>query len=213
MTTKVPVRIAAVVLAAGQSTRMEGGNKLLLDLGGMTLIERTVGASLASSAHPVLVVVGHEQDRVRAALRHLDATIVQNPNHATGLASSIRAGITALPQGLDGALIMLGDMPHIRPDHIDRLITSFAGGGDPLALVPTFKGRRGNPVLWAAAAFPMLAALKGDIGGRALLTRHGDRVRDVTMADDGILIDLDSRDDVTVYQLPFGPANNRHRVD
>src|SRR5262245_46502411 len=102
-----PTHIAALVLAAGRSTRMGAANKLLADVGGKPMVRHAVEAALASQAHPVLVVTGHQADEVCAALAGLDVAVATNPNFATGLSSSLRVGIRALPKGVAGALVLL----------------------------------------------------------------------------------------------------------
>lgn len=185
-------RIAAVVLAAGRSTRMAGVNKLLTTVDGRPLVTLAVDAALASRARPVVVVVGHEAAGVRAALADRPVTVVDNLESAGGISTSIRAGLAALPAGVDGALIMLADMPRVGDRHLDRLIAAFAPEDGRTVCVPTRNGVRGNPVLWGRAFFPMLAALTGDVGGRDLLRGLGDGVCEVAMADDGVLVDVDT---------------------
>src|SRR5262245_42962045 len=143
-----PARIAAIVLAAGRSTRMGAANKLLADVAGKPMVRHAAEAALASAARPVLVVTGHEAADVRAALSGLDIAPTHNPDYATGLSSSLKAGLRALPQDCDGALVLLGDMPQITGAHLDRLIAAFAAGKGIVIVVPTHDGHRGNPLLW-----------------------------------------------------------------
>lgn len=185
-------RVAAVILAAGRSTRMAGVNKLLTSIDGRPLVTLAADAALASRASPVLVVVGHEAAAVSRALADRPVTVVGNADYAEGLSTSIRAGVAALAPGVDGALIMLADMPRVGARHLDRLIAAFAPGDGRTVCVPTWNGVRGNPVLWGRAFFPDLAALSGDTGGRALLRGLGDGVCEVAMADDGVLVDVDT---------------------
>ncbi|HEY0836513.1 MAG TPA: molybdopterin-binding/glycosyltransferase family 2 protein, partial [Azospirillum sp.] len=118
-------RIAALVLAAGRSTRMGGPNKLLADLDGRALVARTVDAALASRARPVIVVTGHQRDEVTAALAGRPVQFVHNPDFAEGLSTSLRAGLAAVPADADGALVCLGDMPEVSGVVIDRLIAAY----------------------------------------------------------------------------------------
>ena len=182
-------RIAAVVLAAGRSTRMGAINKLIADIGGAPMVRRVVEAALASQARPVLVVTGHMAAEVTAALAGLDATCVANPDYATGLASSLKAGIAALPPSCDGALILLGDMPRIVPDHLDALTAAFAAD---TIVVPVHAGRQGNPVLWPARLFPELLGLDGDAGAKRLIAAYAARVREVDLGSDAIFADVDT---------------------
>ena len=113
--------IAGVVLAAGRSSRMGGPNKLLEQIAGRPLVRIVVDAVLASRARPVIVVTGHQRERVEAALAGLPVRFVHNPHFADGLGTSLKAGIAALPAGADGAIVCLGDMPQVDAALIDRL--------------------------------------------------------------------------------------------
>lgn len=186
-------KIAAIVLAAGRSTRM-GANKLLQDVGGTVMAARAVDAALASQARPVIVVTGHQADDLRAALKGRDVRFVHNPDFAAGLSTSVRAGAAALPPGLDGALFVLADMPRITSAHLDRLIAAFNPLEGRAICVPTHRAKRGNPVLWAARFMPELGALSGDTGARGLIHAHEDQVAEVEMDDDGVLLDVDTPD-------------------
>ena len=188
MSGKAP-RIAAIVLAAGRSTRMGATNKLVADVNGTPMVRRVVEAALASRAAPVLVVTGHMAAGVSSALAGLDVTLVANPDYATGLASSLKAGIGALPPSCDGALIMLGDMPLIAPEHLGGLITAFA---PDKIVVPVHEGRQGNPVLWPSKFFPELLQLDGDAGAKRLIAAHAEGVREVDLGTDAIFADIDT---------------------
>jgi len=186
--------VAAIVLAAGHASRM-GDNKLLAELAGKPLVRHAAEAACASVARPVVVVTGHEADRVRAALADLDdITFVHNPAHATGMASSLRAGIAAIPDAA-GALICLGDMPRITPGHLAALIAAFESAADAGAIiVPTCDRKRGNPVLLGRRRFAEIADLDGDVGARTLIERHTASVRWLALDDPAILLDVDTPD-------------------
>lgn len=185
-------KIAAIVLAAGRSSRMAPANKLLTEVEGQHMVARAVDAALASQARPVIVVTGHDAARVREALAGRPITIVENPAYGEGLAASIRAGLAALPGDVDGAVFVLGDMPRVGAHHIDRLIAAFNPVEGRAICVPTHRAKRGNPVLWGARFFPEMRALSGDTGARALLGQHADQLCEVEMADDGVLLDVDT---------------------
>ncbi|MGE0212507.1 MAG: NTP transferase domain-containing protein [Parvibaculaceae bacterium] len=185
-------RIATVVLAAGLSRRMQGRNKLLEPVGGMPMVRRTVENALRSQARPVLVVTGHEADAIAAALAGLEVTFVHNADYASGLASSLKAGIAAVPADCDGAVICLGDMPFVGPGEIDRLIAAFNPGEGRLVCVPVRAGRQGNPVLWPRTLFPELLSLDGDRGAKDLLQAHEPSVVEVPMPSDAVLSDFDT---------------------
>jgi molybdenum cofactor cytidylyltransferase len=182
-------QIAAIILAAGRSTRMGAQNKLLADVRGLPLLRHVAQAALASRARPVLVVVGHQAAAIRSALAGLPVTFVDNPAYAAGLSGSLQAGIRALAAGCDGTLVLLGDMPQITSVHIDALIAAFAPGA---IVVPTHRGRRGNPVLWPAACLGEMLALAGDAGAKQLLAAHATKVRSVDLGSDAIFVDVDT---------------------
>jgi molybdenum cofactor cytidylyltransferase len=184
--------IAAVVLAAGRSTRMGGSNKLLAEIGGRPLVRIAVEQALASRAKPVIVVSGHERERLEGALKGLPVQIVHNPDFAQGLGTSVRAGIAAVPAGADGAIVCLGDMPQVDAALIDRLIAAFAPEQGALAVIPTIDGERGNPVLWSRRFFPDLMAIEGDVGARHLISRYGEAVVEVPVSGKGALVDVDT---------------------
>ncbi|HMN87775.1 MAG TPA: molybdopterin-binding/glycosyltransferase family 2 protein, partial [Bauldia sp.] len=158
--------VRGIVLAAGLGRRMGGPNKLVATIAGKPIVRHAVEAALAAGLASVTVVTGHEEGAVRAALAGLDVTFVHNPDHAEGLSTSMRTGIAALPAETDAAIILLGDMPGITPAAIARLAGAFDPAAGALVVVPTFEGKRGNPVVWSARYFPELLAVHGDTGGR-----------------------------------------------
>jgi molybdenum cofactor cytidylyltransferase len=185
-------RIAAVVLAAGRSIRMGGPNKLLAEIGGKPLVRIAAEQALASQARPVIVVTGHERERIEAVLKGLPVRLVHNPDFADGLGTSVRAGIAAVPADADGAVICLGDMPQVDAALIDRLIAAFDPEKGALAAMPTIDGQRGNPVLWARRFFPDLMAIEGDVGARYLIGRYGEAVVEVPVSGKAALADIDT---------------------
>jgi molybdenum cofactor cytidylyltransferase len=183
-------RIAAIVLAAGRSTRM-GSNKLVAEIKGEPLIRVAVEQALASRADPVIVVTGHERERVEKALADLKVRFVHNPDFADGLSTSLKVGLAAVPLEADGAIICLGDMPQVRAAMIDRLIAAFDPARGALVVVPTIEGKRGNPVVWSRRFFPELAALEGDVGARHVIGTYGEALVEVP-ADRTALVDIDT---------------------
>jgi molybdenum cofactor cytidylyltransferase len=186
-------QVAGLVLAAGRSTRMGGPNKLLADIGGRPMVRIVVEEVLASRAQPVIVVTGHQRERVEAALSGLSVTFVHNANYADGLSTSLRAGIAALPTEPDGAIVCLGDMPQVDAKLIDRLIAAFDPERGALVVVPTIAGKRGNPVVWSRRFFPDLASVEGDVGARHLIAGYQEAVAEVP-TDSGALLDVDTPD-------------------
>lgn len=193
-------RIAAVVLAAGRSTRAGDINKLTALIDGIPMVARTVERIAASRARPIVVVTGHEAERVREALKDADVALAHNPDYAQGMATSIAAGVKSLPPDIDGALICLGDMPGIEAAEIDRLIAAFDPAAGAAICIPVAGGRRGNPVLFAARFFLQLQNLAGDSGAKAVVAAHGDEVAEVAMEGTGTLVDLDTQDAIARYR-------------
>jgi len=190
---RVP-RVAAIVLAAGRSSRMRGANKLLVPIGGDLVIARAVDAALASRAATVVVVTGYQAARIRAALAGRDVAFAHHRYYAQGLSSSLRRGLKALDPEIEGALICLGDMPWVLPADLDALITAFARADRPIC-VPVRRRQRGNPVLWPARHFAALCALAGDVGGRDLLRARRREVVRVPVRGAGITRDVDTAED------------------
>ena len=200
-------QVAAIVLAAGRSTRMAPDNKLLQVIDGAPVVRHAVSAALASGAHPIIVVTGFDADRVAQALCGLEVSIIHNPAHAEGLSTSLRAGLLALPEGTDGALICLGDMPAIESGDLKTLIAAFAAKGGAGICVPVRHGRRGNPVLWGAASFSEMMALRGDVGAKQLIAGHEACVTEVEMVSDGIFADVDAPSDLARLRTRL-PSNS-----
>lgn len=184
-------RIAAMVLAAGQSRRM-GRNKLLEPIHGQSMIQHAVDAILGSAARPVFVVIGHQADQIKAQLRGREVIFVDNPHYAEGLSTSLKSGLTALHEDFDGVLICLGDMPLIQETQLNQLIAAFNPVEGRSIIIPTWQGKRGNPVLFAAQFFSEIKNLTGDIGARHLLSEYQDQVQEVPMDNDSILVDIDT---------------------
>jgi len=187
-----PRWLAAVVLAAGRSTRMGGPNKLLADIARRPLVRIAAEEALASRAKPVIVVTGHQREQVEKALAGLPVELVHNPDFADGLGTSVRAGIAAVPADADGAIVCLGDMPQVDAGLIDRLIAAFDPDQGALVVMPTFEGRRGNPVLWSRRFFPDLTAIEGDVGARHLIGRYSEAVVEVPLEGKAALVDVDT---------------------
>lgn len=182
--------IAAIVLAAGRSSRM-GEHKLLLPLGGRPLVTYTVDAACRSSADVVVVVVGHNAGKVTPTLVGMRCHIISNEAYADGMATSLRVGIAALPSEVSGALILLADQPLVTFAMVNRMLA--AASLEPHAIhAAAYEGMRGNPVYFPRALFGELQAVSGDEGGRSVIARHGDIVRLVPMSDVNAAIDVDT---------------------
>jgi molybdenum cofactor cytidylyltransferase len=187
-------RFAAVILAAGRSTRMGGPNKLMAHVTGKPLARIAAEAALASQARPVIVVTGHQSETIADALRDLPLQFAHNPDFADGLSTSLRTGLAALPDDIDGAIVMLADMPQVDAALIDRLIAAYDAEKGALIAVPVIDGKRGNPVLWSRRFFPELMALSGDVGARHLIAKYSEAVVEVPANGAGVLTDIDTPD-------------------
>ncbi len=189
---RAAVNVGAVILGAGLSTRMGHENKLLQDLEGQAVIRRVVKQVIDSRATHIVVVLGHQAAEVRAVLDGLEVTIVENSDFESGLSSSLKQGLRALPADLDGFLVCLGDMPMVQKQHINKLIEKFKNAGSSAICIPEFHGKRGNPVLWAARYRDDIAKLSGDVGAKTLLVQFQHHIAPVGIDDDGILADIDT---------------------
>jgi molybdenum cofactor cytidylyltransferase len=189
--------IAAIILAAGRSTRFAGDQlgttKLVAELNGKPLVRHVAEAALASKARPVIVVTGHARDHVQEALAGVPLQFVHNKDFATGLASSLRTGIAAVPNEAAGAIVLLGDMPLVTADLINRFVQRLQENSDADAIVPITEGRRGNPVLLARALFSALAKLTADEGARRLLQEPGIHVIEIAVSGEAAAaVDIDT---------------------
>jgi molybdenum cofactor cytidylyltransferase len=186
-------RIAALILAAGASSRM-GSNKLIEEVAGTPMVARVAQAVAASKAKPVTIVTGNQPDKVERAVNGIAASFVHNADFALGLSTSLKAGIAALPKDIDGVLVCLGDMPLVSPGTIDKLIAAFNPLEGRAIVVPMHAGKRGNPVLWGAQYFDEMKSLGGDQGARKLFDLHADDIVEVQIDDESILFDVDTPD-------------------
>lgn len=194
-----------MVLAAGLSRRTGAVDKLTARVDGQPMLWHPIRAALEAGLDPVVVVTGEAGSGAHAAVEEFagrraepDAATLRhvvNPTRDRGLASSLRLGLFNLGAEPAAAVILLGDMPWVRPETIRALVQAFHGGG-PAPCVPVRGGRRGNPVLWPAGWFPALADLEGDEGARRILRDPGTPIRQVPVEDPGIHRDVDTPGDI-----------------
>lgn len=185
-------RTSAIILAAGESRRMGERNKLLEAVQGVAMVRRVAETLSASAIDEVVVVTGHDADRVREALAGLNVRFVHNPSFADGMSTSLVTGVSVLADDCDAALIALGDMPWVCAAHVDALVDAFDPELDASICVPVFGKRRGHPVLWASRFFEEMKQVTGDMGARELMQRHRESVREVQVADAGVTLDADT---------------------
>jgi molybdenum cofactor cytidylyltransferase len=204
----IPHSTAAIVLAAGSSSRMGSGrHKLLLPIDGRPVLVHVIDSALASQARPIIIVLGHEAEQVRAHITsytlHPDITIIENDNYLQGMSTSLHLGVQLLisngykkhisPSEVDSALIVLGDQPMIASKILDTLIAIYRAR-DKHIVAPLYDGKRGNPVLFDVSLFPELLEVTGDEGGRTVLERHLQEVELVEMSDALANYDIDTWD-------------------
>ncbi len=176
---------------------MGGGlNKLLLPFGDVPIVRRVVQAVVESRCNRVVVVIGHDAERVQEALSDLPVEFVVNPEFREGIAASVRAGASAVDAQSEAIVFCLGDMPLVSPEMINQLIAAFDPALGLAAWQAAFRGHRGNPVLWSAAYLEELRTLQGDEGARSLLSKHADLVATVHVDSAGVLTDIDTPDDL-----------------
>ncbi|MFO0988961.1 MAG: molybdopterin-binding/glycosyltransferase family 2 protein [Alphaproteobacteria bacterium] len=193
-------RIAAIVLAAGRSTRMQGPNKLLADIEGGPLVRRVAEAACAAGLAEVAVVTGHERAKIDAAMLGLPVRLVHNPRYADGMSTSLKAGVRSLGADVEGALFCLGDMPGIDAALIARLVAAFAPDKGKDIVIPVSGGRRGNPVLIGKRHFPAIMKLRGDVGARELIQARAKSVTEVEAGGDAAFVDLDTPEALAEYR-------------
>ena len=200
--------VAGIVLAAGRSSRMAPHNKLLVpDRAGRPMVARVVDNLLSSAARPVIVVTGNRAEEVRAAIAGRPVQVVHAADYADGLSASLRAGIAAVPPTASAALVCLGDMPLVTGRMIERLIEAYDPDEGRSVVVPTYRGKIGNPVLWDRRFFPDIAGLVGDVGARPLLERHSEYVAQVELDDDAVLRDFDTVESLATLPAHIRPAD------
>jgi molybdenum cofactor cytidylyltransferase len=190
-----PRQVAALVLAAGRSRRMAPLNKLMVtDKAGVPMVARVVNNVLDSRARPVIAVTGYEAQRVEEVLAGRPVLIAHAEEYAEGLSGSLKAGLAALPPEVEGVLVCLGDMPLVTGAMLDRLMAAFDPEEGRAIVMPTFRGKQGNPMLWSREFIPEMLAITGDVGARHLVGKYAEKVVEVEMSDDAVLRDFDTTD-------------------
>jgi molybdenum cofactor cytidylyltransferase len=183
-------QVSAILLAAGKSERM-GQNKLLMPWEGGTVIGRTLDNLLASRVGEVVVVLGSRAQDISEAVGDRDVTLVLNPNYARGMSTSLATGLGMINHGARYILVALGDQALVTPATYDQLIQAAEEGERGIA-VPTFRKKRGNPIVLSSKYIAELARAAGDIGGRELLTKYAGDVREVAVRDEGVVVNINT---------------------
>jgi molybdenum cofactor cytidylyltransferase len=156
------------------------------------MVRHAAEAALGAQLSPVIVVTGHEREKVEEALKDLPVKFSYNKDFASGLSTSLRAGLAALPEDCDGALVALGDMPRVTATEVAKLVGAFNPVEGRAIIVPTRHGKRGNPVLWGRQYFAEIRQIDGDIGARRVIAAHGEAIAEVEMDSDAVLTDIDT---------------------
>ena len=185
--------IAALILAAGYSSRM-GRSKPLLPFGGQTAVARVVGSFRQAGIDRIAVVTGHQAEQLEPLLRELGVGAIANPNYERGMYSSVQAGIASLAADVDACFLLPVDIPLVRPATIAALAANFAAQQASISY-PRFSGRRGHPPLIARSLFAEILAGQGDGGLHALLQTHQASATDVDVLDEGTVLDMDTPED------------------
>lgn len=158
------------------------------------MLETTLAMVQRSAVDEIVLVLGASAETIRSRLAVQDVTVIVNQAYAQGMAGSLQAGISALSPRIQAALIILADQPFVRSQTLDHLIAEYRRARSRI-LIPTYQGHRGNPVLVDRRLFPQIMELQGDVGCRAIFTRHPQAVQIVEVKDEGILLDIDQQED------------------
>ena len=188
-------RFSAVVLAAGTSSRMEGANKLLLDVGGEPAIRRCVRTVLAAGVQECVVVTGHQGREVARAVLDLPVAVQPNLRYEDGQMRSVAAGVAALAQATDAILVCLGDMVLLEPGDLRELMAVYEAHPECSIVIPRFEGARGNPIVFAASYAPEVAAGRRLIGCRKLAQQYPEETWYHEASHDRFTCDMDTPDD------------------
>ena len=190
--TNAAAQVAAIILAAGTSSRMGGRNKLLEDFDGATMIRRTVENVLKSEASPIVIVTGRDARKIETSLSGLDVIFANNADFTNGMSGSLRVGLDKLTDQVAGSLICLGDMPLVSPKIVNTLIAAFDEEEGRTICLPVHHGKWGNPILWSRRYFEEMRAINGDRGARELLHTYAERICEVAADSEGVLKDFDT---------------------
>ena len=191
--------ISAIVLAAGQAARF-GRCKQVQPLGGKTILDHVLDTLRASKVDDIVVVLGAHADEIRQRVE-IRERIVMNADFASGMSSSIHTGLRALSESAEAALIVLGDQPFVTPRTIDTLIDEYCRTR-ARAVIPTWNGLRGNPVLVDRSLFAEMLNIRGDVGFRAIFGEHAESIVKVPVDDRGVLLDIDTSEDFERHSAP-----------
>ena len=189
------MKVSATILAAGQSSRMENGNKLLLPINGIPMISHVCNTVLKAALDPVVVVTGCDNELVTQAIPTAINEIIYNSHWQSGMASSIYSGISALPKSIDGNMIVLGDMPMLSKNTLDLLIDEFIVQHGDRIIYPIYEERQANPVIFPKKYFQEILTTTGDRGCKKILKQYSNDVVGVSIGLPEVVFDCDNEDD------------------
>ncbi len=188
------IKISCLVLAAGLSSRMTIGNKLLLKVKNITIIEKTIKNLYASNIDSFLIILGHQSNLLSKVLKKFNIPLIINQSYKEGISSSIKKGISRIDNKSNGVIICLGDMPKITSKTYNILIEKFKkyyNNTTPLIILPEYNGINGNPVILSNHFFPELAKISGDTGAKFLIKKNKQYIKKVIISEKYILEDVD----------------------
>ena len=190
--------ISAVILAAGESKRMGKQNKLLLPVAGEALLIKLIKSVCDSDVGQVIVVIGHEAEKIRRKLNNFPLSFVYNPKFSEGKTTSIKSGLKEVSPDCDGYMICLADMPFINTSEINKLIHAYAQNRikeKRLIVIPVYQGHRGNPVLFSTEFREDILEHKIEYGCKGVIMNNFESVKEIEMDDDSMLLDVDTLED------------------
>ena len=185
--------IAAIVLAAGTSSRM-GKSKQTLLLSGKPMLEKVLDVYRQAGVGAIIVVLGAGTAEIRRKVNLEKETVIINRLYRKGMSGSLRLGLRAAEEKADAVIVALADQPFVTPGTIDIMIKTYARTRAPM-VVPVYHGVRGNPVLFDKSVFPEIKRIRGDRGAKSVVERHRDSLKEVPVEDRGVLVDIDTPSD------------------
>ena len=185
--------LSSIILAAGMSKRMKDRNKLLLQYGELTILEKTINNLSRSNINEIIIVLGHDSNNIKRALKQIKFKKVFNEYYSDGIASSIISGLKAINNSAKGVMICLGDMPQIKTSSYNLLIEKFyTSFNEKKIILPTYNKKKGNPIILSSFYFNFLYKLKGDKGARDIIEKYASNIIRTEIDDEGLLKDIDN---------------------
>lgn len=185
-----PNKVTAVILAAGKSSRM-GQIKQLLPFDNKVLLQHVIDSVQLSIVNTALLILGFQSEEIKRSIDPKGLKIIKNNQYLNGMSSSIKSGLSSLSKDCEAVIFILGDQPLVSVELLNKMV-DFYSSSKPDILIPTYKNKRGNPVLFSRSMFPELEKLQGDTGGRELFQSHSQLIQYLEVEDSNILLDVDT---------------------